>query len=131
MPAVRFVTVRPSIWTKNRPGGAGSSVKLPRLSVTARKLSSIPSTEMVTPPKGRVEVVRPQHGLIRQRQGKVNGRFSRDRHVRLRVHWRTAGDVEQRSIAGIQRIESARMPQFGDIVQAITIGVERLGDGHL
>ena len=32
--------VRPSMWTKKRPGGTGLSVKLPFASVTARKVCS-------------------------------------------------------------------------------------------
>ena len=46
------MAVRPSTWTKNSPTGAGSSRKLPPASVTARSVSSRPSTLTVTPANG-------------------------------------------------------------------------------
>ena len=39
--------------TKNRPAGLGSNRKYPSLSVTARNLSSAPSTVTITPSSGR------------------------------------------------------------------------------
>ena len=57
---VVLVAVRPSMWTKKRPTGAGSRRKFPNWSVMAKSSSSRPSTVILTPWSGQLTESSPE-----------------------------------------------------------------------